>query len=94
MFDKVIKAKQGTGDSSEEYETSEKWPENVDEAVQLWGEDEFLALALRQKVVAVQANLRRPSDRKTISTKDAYTRMVDAGIPEDQARKISQYAGD
>ena len=94
MFDNVIKAAQGEGDKKETFETSEKWPENIDEAISIWGEDEVLRLACRQKVVAVQANLRRPADRKTMTTKDAYTRMLDSGISEADARKISQYNGD
>lgn len=94
MQDKQIVAKQNKDDGAEEFTTSVKWPDNIDEAVELWGEEDVLSLACQQKVVRLQANLRRPADRKTVSTKEVYNKLVTGGMDEKTARDISQYAGD
>lgn len=69
------------------------WPETVDEAVSMWGEEDVYNLSCQAKTVRLQANMRRPSSRKTVSTYSVYKQLIDAGMSDEDSRKISQYAG-
>jgi len=69
------------------------WPESVDEAISMWGAEDVFNLASQAKTVRLQANLRRPGTRKTVSTYSVYKSLIDANMSEEDARKISQYSG-
>ena len=92
MIEKQISAKT-TGDNPQEFTQTFDWPENLNEAVEMWGEDDCFSLLGNAKVVRIQANMRRPSTRKTVPTFEVYKQLIAAGMEEDKARKISQYAG-
>lgn len=93
MIKETITARKGSGDNVEEFSTEVDMPENLAEAAEVWGEDETFNLAKRNYVINVQANLRRPSEKKTISTKEVYDKLIASGMPEAQARDISKYSG-
>ncbi len=67
-------------------------PESLSEAVDMWGEEEVFGLAKQQKVIRIQATMRRPAGGE--KAKELYNRLVDTGkLGEEQCRQISGYAG-
>ena len=53
-------------------ECNEKKPENVQEAIDLWGEKAFLKMAWESNAIKVQATLRNGGDSKTTQGKKIF----------------------
>lgn len=67
-------------------------PESLQEAISTWGEEEVFSMAKQQKVIRLQASMRRPKGGK--QAEDLYNRLVGTGqLSEEQCRQISGYAG-
>ena len=92
-IENTISAKRGTGEDAPTFSQTYDWPEDLNEAVDMFGETEVLTLFLNAKTVRLQANMRRPSTRKTVPTYEVYKKLVAAGMSEEDSRKISQYTG-
>lgn len=90
---KEITAKQGKGDTAQEYSCEETWPEDFQEMVDMWGEEEVMRLAVQKKVVEIQANLRRPTERKTGNLYEIYKRLMAMDMSDENARTASGYSG-
>ena len=91
MIENTIKATRK--EDGQEFSQTFDWPETVDEAISMWGADDVYNLACQAKTVRIQANLRRPGTRKTVSTYSVYKQLIDANMSDEDARKISQYTG-
>ncbi len=90
---KNIEAKAGRGDDAKSFVQEFDWPEDVNEAISMFGEEEVFSLYCQQKVVRLQASLRNPGNRKTTSTYSVYRKLIDRQMDDKEARLISEYQG-
>jgi hypothetical protein len=93
MITRTINAKDGKGEDAKVFSQDFDFPESINEAISMYGEDEVFALWSQQKVVRLQASLRNPGARKTTSTYGVFKRLIDRGMDEAEARIISEYQG-
>ena len=88
-----ITATSGKGEDAKTFNQDFELPENINEAIQMYGEDEVFSYFKQQKVIRLQAQLRNPGQRKTTSTFAVFRKCMDAGMEEKEARHISDYQG-
>jgi len=89
---------------SEAEGTAKEWtqevifPETLDEAVDMWGEDTLVAKANRSFRIDKQAEMRRPAGaggKKAKETYDKLQKYVENGaMTEEQVREVSGYNPD
>ena len=80
------------GKDGEPVSQAVEMPENLNEAIELWGDEETFSMAKQQKVIRLQASMRRPKGGK--QAEELYNRLVTTGrLSEEQCRQISGYAG-
>ena len=96
----VIRAQSGTEASGtlKEWEQEVSFPESLDEAIEMWGEDTLLAKANRSFRIDKQAEMRRPAGAGGKKAKETYDKLqpyVESGaMTEEQVRAVSGYNPD
>lgn len=89
----TITATQGKGEDKAEFSGEYEMPVDCEEMIESWGEQKVFDLAKKGEIINIQANLRRPSDRKTTSCYETYKRLLEMDMSDEDARKASQYNG-
>ena len=93
----VIRAQSGTEASGtlKEWEQEVSFPESLDEAIEMWGEDTLLAKANRSFRIDKQAEMRRPAGAGGKKAKETYDKLqpyvASGAMTEEDIRRISGY---
>jgi hypothetical protein len=96
----VIRAQSGTEASGtlKEWEQEVSFPENLDEAIEMWGEDTLVAKACRSYRIDKQAEMRRPAGAGGKKAKETYDKLqpyvASGAMTEEQVRSVSGYNPD
>ena len=96
----VIRAQSGTEASGtlKEWEQEVSFPDTLDEAIEMWGEDTTLAKACRSYRIDKQAEMRRPAGAGGKKAKETYDKLqpyVESGaMTEEDIRRISGFNPD
>ena len=84
--------------TAKEWEQDVTFPETLEEAVDMWGEDTLVAKANRSFRIDKQAEMRRPAGAGGKKAKETYDKLqpyVSSGaMTEEDVRKISGYNPD
>jgi len=85
----ILSAKKGDEDAV----TQEvQLPENMAEAIKMWGEDETFKMARQQKVIRMQSTMRRPKGGK--QAEELYQRLIlTKKLSDEVCRQISGFTG-
>ena len=93
----VIRAQSGTEASGtlKEWEQEVSFPDTLDEAIEMWGEDTTLAKANRSFRIDKQAEMRRPAGAGGKKAKETYDKLKpyveSEAMTEEDIRRISGY---
>ena len=81
--------------TAKEWEQDVTFPETLEEAVDMWGEETLVAKANRSYRIDKQAEMRRPAGAGGKKAKETYDKLqpyVESGaMTEEDVRKISGY---
>ena len=97
MKNEVLTARSGTeaDGTAKEWEQEVAFPETLDEAVELWGEETLVAKACRSFRIDKQAEMRRPAGAGGKKAKETYDKLqpyvASGAMTEEQIRSVSGY---
>ena len=100
MKNEVLTARTGSeaDGTAIEWEQEVAFPETLDEAVELWGEETLVAKACRSFRIDKQAEMRRPAGAGGKKAKETYDKLqpyvASGAMTEEDVRKISGYNPD
>ena len=81
--------------TAKEWEQDVTFPETLDEAVEMWGEETLVAKANRSFRIDKQAEMRRPAGAGGKKAKETYDKLqpyvASGAMTEEDVRKISGY---
>ena len=84
--------------TAKEWEQDVTFPETLDEAVEMWGEETLVAKANRSFRIDKQAEMRRPAGAGGKKAKETYDKLqpyvASGAMTEEDVRKISGYTPD
>ena len=100
MKNEVLTARSGSeaDGTAKEWEQEVAFPETLNEAVELWGEETLVAKACRSFRIDKQAEMRRPAGAGGKKAKETYDKLqpyvASGAMTEEDVRKISGYNPD
>ena len=84
--------------TAKEWEQDVTFPETLEEAVDMWGEETLVAKANRSYCIDKQAEMRRPAGAGGKKAKETYDKLqpyvASGAMTEEDVRKISGYNPD